>query len=204
MSMNAIVAKLELAKLLEEASHSELTPTRASQTEAVALDDKTEISAFTATESNAPKRPKKEYNPYFDIEQIRLNQEQTVQINDLLRGSRLPKYEDPAGRRAAARYKAGLTMVICRGNESFQTSTKDISLGGALLRDKLPKNFLQNEFDILIRLESKPAHKNQEYFMLRGQAVDQDRIRIRFTSASRLAQVMLLGLIEKLGRRQAA
>ncbi len=79
-----------------------------------------------------------------DLSQIR--KIKTVKI-------KTPKQRDTnpsAKRRTTLRHDFKIEIVIISKEKSFRTFSKNISLGGTLLEDEIPKDFLNKPFDLII------------------------------------------------------
>lgn len=57
---------------------------------------------------------------------------------------------DEANRRIAIRHNFKIEIVIITKEKTFRTFSKNISLGGTLLEDEIPKDFLNKPFDLII------------------------------------------------------
>lgn len=116
----------------------------------------------------------------FNLDDLRSESFEPVNIDSLVKG-----YRDPKGRRSAPRHEVQITVVLYTQNSSFRTSTMNISAGGAMLQDQLPKNFNLQMFDILFIYEDKNVSRKR-YFMMKGQTVGADSTtnRIQFKGAS--------------------
>lgn len=71
------------------------------------------------------------------------------------------KVNDEANRRVAIRHNFKIEVVIIAKERTFRTYSKNISLGGTLLEDEIPKDFLNKPFDLIIinRFESDPQKR---------------------------------------------
>jgi hypothetical protein len=74
-------------------------------------------------------------------------------------GSKSPKKKSPkkadaiseeAERRTAKRMSFKIAVTLISRTKSFRTYSKDISLGGTMLEDEIPKEFLHTPFDLII------------------------------------------------------
>lgn len=121
----------------------------------------------------------KELSGRFNLDQLRSESFEPVNISDLVKG-----YRDPSGRRSAPRHDVNLTVVLYTHQKSFRTSTANISAGGAMLQDALPASFDCEMFDILFIYEDTKASRKR-YFMMKGQAVGTvNTKRVQFKGAS--------------------
>lgn len=131
----------------------------------------------------------------FDVTHLRAKGTETVRVESLVKGF----VDHSQGRREAPRYAKSLTVVIYQNNQSFRTSTVNISAGGALLKDSLPREFQYGKIEILFIQEDDP-NQSKQYFMFKGEALANSgpTNRIKFTGASQAAQDALASLIENL------
>lgn len=212
MAFNSIAAKLELARIFEEASakgksldlsektHTRTqtkTSTKATRVETAFIDDEhTEVTAVIGKpikrEANANN------NPYFDIEKIRQTPSAPVNV-----GSLLKSYKDPQGRRSSPRYKIRLRVVLYTANQSFRTVTSDLSLNGALLQEPLPEAFANESFDVLFIVTEKRT-RTKEYFIMRGKVIDGSKTRVCFESSTAFGRAALEALMENLSQSASA
>lgn len=66
---------------------------------------------------------------------------------------RIPKHNNinaTLKRRTNLRHDFKIEIVIISNDKSFRTYSKNISLGGTLLEDEVPKGFLDKQFDLII------------------------------------------------------
>lgn len=205
MGFNAISAQLDLIRIMEEAAakgHRIDTGTKTETNHGVEMshvdpiprrqEDGTEITAMLG------KTPVREmtssHNPYFNIDKLKKEIETPVELKGLRKS-----FRDPQGRRSSPRYKIRLRVVLYTALNSFRTTTKDLSLNGALLQEALPEHFVGQEFDILFIVIEKRTRK-KEYFIMRGKAIDASRIRIAFENSTSLGKMALEALMENLSR----
>lgn len=205
MGFNAISAQLDLIRIMEEAAakgHRIDTGTKTETNHGLEMSHVDPISSKheEGTEITAMlgQKPAQEltsgHNPYFDIEKLKKEMQSPVHVKGLLKS-----FRDPQGRRTSPRYKVRLRVVLYTALNSFRTTTKDLSLNGALLQDALPEQFVGQEFDILFIVTEKRTRK-KEYFIMRGKAVDASRIRIAFENSTSLGKMALETLMENLSR----
>jgi len=132
----------------------------------------------------------------FDASHLRGKESEAVRVESLVKG-----YVDPQGkgRRVSPRYAKDLTVVIYTNNQSFRTSTVNISAGGAMLKDVLPREFQYGKLEILF-IHEEPDSKQKQYFMFKGEAVANNgpTSRIQFLSATQAAQDALSHLLAHL------
>lgn len=132
----------------------------------------------------------------FDVNQLRGNDAEAVRVESLVKG-----YVDPQGRgrRVSPRYAKTLTAVIYTSNQSFRSTTLNISVGGALLKDSLPREFQYGKLEILF-IHEDPESKHKQYFMFKGEAMANSgpTARIQFLSATQAAQDALAQLLNQL------
>lgn len=122
----------------------------------------------------------RELSARFNLEQLRAESFEPVNIASLVKG-----YHDPKGRRLAPRHDVQLTVVLYTSSKSFRTTTQNISAGGAMLRDELPQSFGSDQFDILFIYED-PAAQKKRYFMMKGQAVGSSAAAIQIQATNRV------------------
>lgn len=129
----------------------------------------------------------------FDINKVRGSDIHAVEVETLAKD-----YKDPKGVRKSPRYAKALTTVIYTSKNSFRTTTINISVGGALLADELPSDFMKGPLEILFIHEEE---NKKQYFMFQGEAVigHKSHARIQFKTASTSAQETLTSLLARLG-----
>jgi hypothetical protein len=110
------------------------------------------------------------------------------------------KYTDPSpeGRRVAPRYDIALDVIVLSSNRSFRTTSVNVSISGALLKDILPPDFMTSKsLDIIFVLGPSSPKKR---LLFRGKAVGyphERSQRITFHESGLNAQTDLLIAIEK-------
>lgn len=173
------------AKLPKELWTEESTATYAPSTETLTstqrtFQDKTKLKEGIPlpkdqiyTEVEASKKNEKiDYGYFFqdfsgdqlDIEKV-LNQSFQDSIN--IRG------EDERRRQERLSYKIEV-ILISKTGKTFRSYSKNISLGGTLLEDKIPKDFLNDNFDMVIVNRAEPNPKLRRVF-LQGKIVGDAR-----------------------------
>lgn len=181
--------------------HDEQTATATTVPETTAaqpLAADTEITEITVrvrpSEKAAPPQHGPNFNE-FDVSHLRAKGAEAVRVESLVKGF----IDESKGRREAPRFAKNLTAVIYQNNQSFRTSTQNISAGGALLKDSLPREFQYGKIEILFIQEDDPKQSKQ-YFMFKGEALANTgpTNRIKFTSASKAAQDALSNLLKQL------
>lgn len=183
MAMNSIAMKL--ASYQENTSSSEYETSRVSRRSSRRSNSSYSSKKFDPditeiTVSIDHVSALKELSGRFNLDQLRSENFEPVNIDNLIKG-----YRDPQGRRAAPRHDVEITVVLYTQNSSFRTSTLNVSAGGAMLQDTLPQSFNLHVFDILFIYEDKKASRKR-YFMMKGQSVGTDpkTNRIQFKGAN--------------------
>lgn len=147
--------------------------------------ESTEITEITIRVRPAPPPHASNFNE-FDVSHLRAEQAEAVRVESLVKG-----FVDQLGarRRVAPRYAKQLSVVVYCKNRSFRTSTVNISVGGARLRDELPTEFQYGKIEILF-INEDPDIPNKQYLMFKGEAVTNSgpSDRIRFVSAAQSVQ----------------
>jgi hypothetical protein len=82
---------------------------------------------------------------------------------------RLQYKDTKPGRRIAPRYQVTMEVIILTQNRSFRTTSINVSLSGALLKDPLPKEFMNCQALEIILIQSGQGQVNRLLF--RGKAV---------------------------------
>lgn len=124
----------------------------------------------------------KQLSGRFDLEKLRAESFEPVNLADLVKG-----YRDPKGRRTAPRHEIALTVVLYTNLRSFRTSTQNVSAGGVMLSEAIPMDFTDQPFDILFIYDDKTLGRKR-YFMMKGQAIgtytNTNRIQFKGTNPS--------------------
>lgn len=184
--MNSFSARRKRRDDEETASGADLTTTR----ELKADHEVTEITVRVR-----PSQKQNDPDAEFNSQHLRGKDQQVVPVETLVKG-----YVDPSkGRRVAPRYMKQLTAVVYTNNRSFRTTTVNISVGGAMLKDNLPTEFQYGAIEVLFIHEDSESSQKQ-YFMFKGEAIKNTgpTSRIQFTSASPAAQETLANLLNNL------
>lgn len=114
---------------------------------------------FTAVVPVAPPTAenKVDYGYYYEdfgIEQLDPDMKSSVQI-------RLPqKKKSVKERRSALRHSVRIEVILINDSgTTFRTDSLDISTGGTMLRDELPKDFINRRFDVILinKFEKDPT-----------------------------------------------
>lgn len=81
------------------------------------------------------------------------------------------QYKDnkPPGRRIAPRFEVTMEVIILTHNRSFRTTSINVSLSGALLKDALPAEFMSCPALEIILIQTDRQQKSRLLF--RGKAV---------------------------------
>lgn len=200
-------------------SMPDITLTRSQSGSAAPVDDNPASGEFTHTgaftrimttqEMNeAGKAPKKtEQSAYwyeeFSAEKIDPEAKPNMQIN-------LPKNErrsapDPShdNRRSSERHEFKIEVILLsKSGKTFRTQSMNISMGGTLLKDEIPKEFLHIRFDLILvnKFEKDPA-KGRLHFQGRVVGDYMDPRRLMFlesdTETQRRLEIMLRSYIEQ-------
>lgn len=132
----------------------------------------------------------------FDMNQLRSQDAEAVSVESLVKG-----YVDSEskGRRVFPRYSKKMTTVIYTAKQSFRTTTVDISAGGALLADPLPRDFQYGQIEVLL-IHEDSATAQKQYLMFKAEAVKNTgpTSRIQFLSTSSTAQQALAQILAQL------
>jgi hypothetical protein len=175
------------------------TATTVAETTAVnRLAADTEITEITVrvrpTERPSLKSQGPNFNE-FDVTHLRPTEAEAVRVESLVKGF----VDQRQGRREAPRFAKSLTVVVYQNNQSFRTSTENISAGGALLKDSLPRDFQYGKIEILF-IQEDDTKSSKQYFMFKGEALANTgpTNRIKFTSGSKAAQDALSHLLQQL------
>ncbi len=110
------------------------------------------------------------------------------------------QYRDtsPEGRRVAPRYEIGIEIIILSQTKSFRTSSINVSISGALLKDQLPKEFMSSDTLDIIFIPNGSFLKKRILFQGKAVGGPDSSARITFQRSSLNAQTDLLMAIEKI------
>lgn len=103
-----------------------------------------------------PQPSKEDYGYYFnDFNGHELDLSKIKKIKPLK--SDMP-VEEAHSRRSGVRHNFKLEVILVNRKRTFRTYSKNISLGGTLLEDEIPKDFLNQPFDLFIinKFEADP------------------------------------------------
>lgn len=160
---------IPMADLLDEHSRSKIIENgifNDDETKQMFVDLEAE-GQFTLVETVHPKADKKDEYGYFSgdfkAEDIDVNAAPSLKDNQ--------ENTFTSNRRVADRHNFRLEIVLISKNaKTFKTFSKNISLGGTLLEDPVPKDFLNGEFEMIITNRFE-ADKNKARLHFNGKIV---------------------------------
>ncbi|HRO66106.1 MAG TPA: PilZ domain-containing protein [Pseudobdellovibrionaceae bacterium] len=123
----------------------------------------TESSEYTEIlpDHRPPPSQKKDYGYYHeDFRADQIDPEARFKVDMNLPGKRPNASDNPANRRLNPRHQFKIEVILINKNgRTFRTSSLNISLGGTLLQDELPKEFINARFDLILvnKFEKDPS-----------------------------------------------
>lgn len=146
---------------------------------------------------------KQSYGYYHeDFRADQLDPEAQIKVDMKLPGRR-KKEESGSDRRTATRHEFKIEVILINKNgRTFRTKSLNISMGGTLLSDELPKEFINTRFDLILvnRFEKDPV-KGRLHFQGRvvGDYTDPRRLMFMDTDEHTLKrlEVMLRAYVEQ-------
>jgi hypothetical protein len=168
----------------------------------------TDIGAITKTDvrytkvdvsGKVPEADKTDYGYYhqdfnghdLDLSKIR----KLPKVNVKIKVPKASDLNDDENRRIAIRHNFKLVVVLITKEKSFRTYSKNISLGGTLLEDMIPVDFLNKPFDLIIinRFESDPKNRRLLFkAKIVGDISDPRRLMFMETDPSMMARLDVL------------
>ncbi len=145
---------------------------------------------FTTVDTEKQQPPAVDINSYYanDFRAEDINVHATPSLKDQSKPE--AEVENGRNRRVADRHNFKLEIIlISRSGKTFKTYSKNISLGGTMLEDPLPKDFLQGDIEMMItsRIETDKS-KGRLHF--RGKIVGDIRNPLRLTFKEASPQMM--------------
>lgn len=115
-----------------------------------------DTAGYTRIEHEVPTVQRQDYGYYFnDFNGDELDLSKIKKIGPIPREA---SPEESQSRRTLSRHNFKLEVILVSRKKTFRTYSKNISLGGTLLEDEIPKDFLNQPFDLFIinRFEQDP------------------------------------------------
>lgn len=137
------------------------------------LSGKTDGSGYTLVVTDDEIHRKEDYGYYFNDfngDELDMAKIKKVANLKLKKQKENRNAEEDANRRTAIRHSFKLEVVLISKERSFRTFSKNISLGGTLLEDEIPKDFLGKPFDLIIINRFEPD-KNKGRLLFRAKIV---------------------------------
>ena len=160
----------------ERGTEKDITLNRASHSEVGenTLSGKTDGSGYTMVVTDDEIHRKEDYGYYFndfngdELDMAKIKKIANLKVKKDKRENR--NAEEDANRRIAIRHSFKLEVVLISKERSFRTFSKNISLGGTLLEDEIPKDFLGKPFDLIIINRFEPD-KNKGRLLFKAKIV---------------------------------
>ena len=132
-----------------------------------------------------------------DLEVESINWEKTPVIPVLKKNSNSADEDDE--RREYKRFPHRIELVLMtKKGKSFRSSSLNVSMGGALLREAVPAELLRDVMDLLI-INPFPDKTTPSHLLLKGRVVGdtRDRRRLMFYDVSPEVQIKLRSILER-------
>ncbi len=127
-----------------------------------------------------------------------VNWDKTPVIPILTKSSKSP-VDSEDDRRQYKRFPHRIELVIMtKKGKSFRSSSLNVSLGGALLREAVPASLLKDVMDVLI-INPFPDNNTPSHLLIKGRVVGdtRDRRRLMFYDMSPEVQLKLHSILER-------
>lgn len=108
-------------------------------------------------------------------------------------------WNDPKpGYRKSPRFALNLSVLVCNRFKTFRSESENISLSGILIKDLMPEEFSQEQFEIILIEEN--GESQNKYLLFRGKTIDGPlrTNRFKFDSLTPATELQLLELISTL------
>lgn len=131
---------------------------------------RTDGSGYTKVVAEEAHR-KEDYGYYFnDFNGHELDLAKIKKVSALKMKREKKSAEEDENRRTAIRHSFKLEVVLINKERSFRTFSKNISLGGTLLEDEVPKDFLNKPFELIVINRFEPD-KNKGRLLFKAKIV---------------------------------
>jgi hypothetical protein len=125
--------------------------------------DENNSLSYTAVELSGKSNPKPDYDFFNDFSAADIDINADVKLKKKKKEVKLERRED-----MRHDFKIEILLISANG-KSFRSYSKNISLGGSMLEDPIPREFFDGEFEVVIM--NKFGSDNQDKVLLKGKVI---------------------------------